>query len=81
MATTEGGAITGEERLREYLANLYGDVISYEGQPSQTQMERAEAIARELSDVTASFDAWTAKEMSGINSALTKKQLEAIKNP
>lgn len=81
VATTEGGAITGEERLREYLANLYGDVISYEGRPSQTQMERADAIARELADVGASFDAWTGKEMSGINSALTKKQLEAIKNP
>jgi len=81
VATTEGGAITGEERLREYLATLYGDVIYYEGRPSQTQMERAEALARELSDVTTSFDAWTTKEMSGINSALTKKQVEAIKNP
>jgi len=81
VATTEGGAITGEERLREYLATLYGDVIYYEGRPSQTQMKRAEALARELSDVTTSFDAWTTKEMSGINSALTKKQVEAIKNP
>ncbi|MEO6654630.1 MAG: sialidase [Pyrinomonadaceae bacterium] len=81
VATKEGGAITGEERLREYLANLYGDVISYEGRPSQTQTERAESLRRELADVITSFNAWTAKEMSGINAALTKKQMEAIKIP
>ncbi len=81
VATKEGGAITGEERLREFLANLYGDVVFYEGRPSQTQIERADALARELSDVTAGFEAWMAKEMRGINSDLTKKQLEVIKNP
>ena len=79
VATKEGGAITGEERLREYLANLYGDVNSYEGRPSQTQIERADALTRELADITASFNAWIVKEMSGINSILTQKKLEAIK--
>jgi hypothetical protein len=44
-------------------------------------MERVDALARELADVNASFDVWMKKEMSGINSALTKKQLEEIKNP
>jgi photosystem II stability/assembly factor-like uncharacterized protein len=81
VATKEGGAITGEERLREYLASLYGDVISYEGRPSQTQVERTDAIARELSDVATSFDAWMKKEMNGINADLSKGKLEAIKNP
>jgi len=72
---------TGEERLREFLADLYGTVVGYEGRPSQTQMQRADALASELSDVSASFNAWAAKEMNGINSALTQKKLEAIKNP
>jgi hypothetical protein len=81
VATREGGAITGEERLREYLANLYGDVNSYEGKPSQTQMERADALGRKLTDVTTSFNTWMAREMSGVNSALKQKNLEEIKNP
>jgi hypothetical protein len=80
VATKEGGAITGEERLREFLADLYGNVISYEGRPSQTQVERADALARELADVVKDFDAWEAKELSGLNSALAKKSLEAIKS-
>lgn len=81
VATKEGGAITGEQRLRENLADLYGSVNGYDGRPSQTQMERADALARELTDVNASFEAWMKKEMGGINSALTKKQIEEIKNP
>ncbi len=81
VATKEGGAITGEERLREFLADLYGTVVGYEGRPSKTQMERAEALTRELSDVTKNYNDWLAKEMNGINLALTNKQLAEIKNP
>jgi photosystem II stability/assembly factor-like uncharacterized protein len=80
VATKEGGAITGEERLREHLTDLYGNVVvSYEGRPSQTQTERAAALARELSDVVKSFEAWTAQELPQVNSALAEKRLEAVK--
>ena len=79
VATKEGGAITGEERLRENLADLYGNVNNYEGRPTQTQVERTDAISRELADVVRDFDAWLAKELPGLNSALTAKQLTAIK--
>jgi len=78
VATKEGGAITGEERLRENLADLYGNVNNYEGRPAQTQVERTDAIAHELADVVKNFDAWLAKEMPGLNSALSAKHLEPI---
>ena len=78
VATKEGGAITGEERLRENLADLYGNVNGYEGRPSQTQVERADAIARELADIVKSFDDWVSKEMPGLNSALEKGSLPRI---
>ena len=78
VATTEGGAITGEERLRENLADLYGNVNFYEGLPSRTQVERADVLARELADVVKDFDAWLAKELPSLNAELQKKQLETI---
>jgi photosystem II stability/assembly factor-like uncharacterized protein len=79
VATKEGGMITGEERLRENLTDLYGNIGAfYEGAPSQMQIERADALARELADVQKDFDAWTAKELSKINSDLKKAGLEAI---
>ncbi len=78
VATKEGGAITGEERLRENLADLYGNVNNYEGRPAQTQIDRTDAIARELADLVKGFDTWLAKELSGINSALSAKHLDVI---
>ncbi|HST53555.1 MAG TPA: hypothetical protein VLJ61_16200 [Pyrinomonadaceae bacterium] len=79
VATKEGGAVTGEERLREYLTELYGNVVFYEGRPPQTQAERADALARELADVVKDFDSWSSKELSGLNAELSKKRLEPLK--
>src|SRR3712207_3311859 len=67
------------ERLREFLTELYGNVVFYTGRPSQTQVERADALARELADVVRDFDAWTSKELSGLNSELSAKNLAPLK--
>jgi photosystem II stability/assembly factor-like uncharacterized protein len=79
VATKEGGMVTGEERLREFLADLYGNVLFFEGRPSQTQVQRADALARELADVVKEFDAWTEKELPGLNAALATGQMEPVK--
>jgi photosystem II stability/assembly factor-like uncharacterized protein/outer membrane lipoprotein-sorting protein len=78
VATTEGGAITGEERLRENLADLYGNVVNYEGRPSDTQVQRADAIARELAGVMQGFDAWTGKEVPALNARLAARGMPAL---
>ncbi len=78
VATKEGGMITGEERLRENLTDLYGNVLAYEGRPSQTEVERTDALSKELADVVHDFDAWTAKELPAVNAALAKKKLEPV---
>jgi photosystem II stability/assembly factor-like uncharacterized protein len=78
VATKEGGMITGEERLREYLGDLYANVNFYEGRPSQTQVERTEALSRELGDVIKDFDAWAAKELPRINADLSRKNLQPV---
>jgi hypothetical protein len=79
VATKEGGAITGEERLREFLADLYGSVVRYEGRPSQTQIDRTEALRHELADVVKSYDDWSAAELPKINAALSAGKLEPIR--
>ena len=50
VATTEGGAITGEERLREHTDQLYGAILSYEGKPADYQIARIDSLRRELAD-------------------------------
>jgi photosystem II stability/assembly factor-like uncharacterized protein len=78
VATKEGGMITGEERLREFLVDLYGNVVAYEGRPAQTQAERAAALERELGDVVRQYDAWAAKDLPPLNAALAKAKLPRI---
>src|SRR5207247_9559456 len=65
VATKEGGMITGEERLRENLTDLYSNIVFWDGGPTQTQIERGDAIARELGDIARDFDAWDARDMGG----------------
>lgn len=70
--------ITGEERLRENLNELYSSVVGYEGRPSATQVARTDAIQREMTDVSKSFDAWIAKELGPINAQLVARNLQRI---
>ena len=81
VATKEGGMITGEERLRENLCDLYGNVVNYEGRPTQTQVDRAGAIQHELADVVADFDAWVAGELPQINASLRATGAQPVALP
>src|SRR5256714_13479303 len=78
VATKEGGMITGEERLRENLTDLYGNVVFYDGRPSQMEVDRTEAIGHELSDIAASFDTWSARDLAALNTELAAKNLKPI---
>ncbi len=79
VATKEGGMITGEERLREFLGGLYGDVAGYEGRPTDSQSARAESLSRELDDVIGEFTALTSKQLPELNRSLEAKQLPPIR--
>jgi photosystem II stability/assembly factor-like uncharacterized protein len=78
VATKEGGAITGEERLREYVATVYGDVNSYDGRPTDAQVARTEVLGRELEDVIKEFQKLTSAQLPAINPGLQKLKLEPI---
>ncbi|HEX4785911.1 MAG TPA: glycosyl hydrolase [Candidatus Sulfotelmatobacter sp.] len=78
VATKEGGMITGEERIRELLGQLYGTVNGYEGRPAEYQATREESLSHELEDVIGDFQKLTQKELPGINAGLKKKKAESI---
>ena len=73
VATTEGGAITGEERLREHTDQLYGAILSYEGKPGDYQIANIDALKRELDDVTKEFEQLNSKDLPAVNEALKAK--------
>jgi hypothetical protein len=81
VATKEGGAITGEERLREHTDNLYGAIMSYEGKPGDYLVERTAALRHELDDVAAEFAAFEKGDLAKLNAALKAKNIESIEVP
>jgi hypothetical protein len=81
VATKEGGAITGEQRLREFTDDLYGEIMSYEGRPGTYLIERTDALRRELDDVGTSFAAFEKTDLVALNDVLKAKNLDAISVP
>jgi hypothetical protein len=78
VATSEGGAITGEERLREHLAYVYDELLSYEGRPGDYQVERVAVLERELRDVEARAADFAAKDLPALNERLRAKKVAPI---
>jgi photosystem II stability/assembly factor-like uncharacterized protein len=78
VATKEGGAVTGEERIREKTTALYGDFIFYEGRPGDYQIARIDSLEKELGDVVKEFDTLVAKELPSVNKSLAQKKLAPI---
>ncbi|MGA9421324.1 MAG: hypothetical protein WBW61_03115, partial [Rhodanobacteraceae bacterium] len=81
VATTEGGAITGEERLREHTDQLYGAIMSYEGRPADYQMTAIDTLTRELGDVQKAFADFESGDLARTNAALKAKGMQEIAVP
>jgi hypothetical protein len=78
VATKEGGAITGEERIREHTDELYGALVGWEGRPARYQVERIDALSKELDDVTKEVDALVANDVKTIDGELRSRKLDPI---
>jgi hypothetical protein len=81
VATTEGGAITGEERLREHTDQLYGAILSYEGKPGDYQLAYIDTLKRELDDVTKEFEQLLAQDLPALNESLKSKGQQPLPVP
>ncbi|MCX7553340.1 hypothetical protein OS175_05575 [Marinicella sp. S1101] len=72
FTATKKGMITGESKLREQLGTLFGNVVGYSGQPSQTQYQTA---ARLIAEVATALDAGQNlldKQLPGLNKLMDK---------
>ena len=78
VATTEGGAITGEERLREHTDQIYGSITSVEDRPTAYQLARIDALDRELKDVEAQWAAFQAGDLAAFNAKLRAASLPPV---
>jgi len=79
VATTEGGAITGEERLREHTDQLYGALLTYEGKPTAYQQENIIALEAEFTRIQRALEVLTDQNLAGLNRKLTGAGISPIK--
>jgi photosystem II stability/assembly factor-like uncharacterized protein len=79
VAVKEGGMITGEKKLREHLGELYGGVNSYSGRPTQSQVEEAAVLQKELGDAGERFRSISTTDIAAVNAALRGKSSEPLK--
>ena len=78
VATTEGGAITGEERLRENMDMAYGAITATEARPTSYALARVDALEKELAEVESGFAALKAGDAAALNLALQADGVPAI---
>jgi len=79
VSTAETGWISGDEKLREKMGNLFGGVVGYDGRPSQTQLDRTEVLAGQLESARKSFAALTTRRpLTQLNSQLQGRGLEPV---
>jgi len=78
VATKEGGAITGEERIREKTSQLYGALVFYEGKPADYYVSRIDSLSHERRDVSEKFDKLLASDLIPVNATLAAKKMREI---
>ncbi len=67
LTSSTGAAISGEEKLREHMAALYGALTGYLGRPTASQLARAPALERELGERQASYDKLVGASLTPLN--------------
>jgi hypothetical protein len=79
VAVREGGAIAGDEKLREKLGLLYGGVNGYEGRPTNSQLRYADVLEGELNAAQGKFESLTGADLQALNKSLAGKKLDPVK--
>ena len=78
VSTSEGGIFAGDEKLREDLGNLYGEVTGYDGRPTNSQLEAKEQLLGKLRAAEGRLQAFLGAELPAINKRLERRGLDPI---
>jgi photosystem II stability/assembly factor-like uncharacterized protein len=79
VATSEAGWLSGDEKLREKLGNLYGGVNGYDGRPTATQLQRKRILFAELEAANRELEKLTGTELDRLNAQLERAKLDPIR--
>ncbi len=79
VSTSDAGWLSGDEKLREKLANVYGAVTGYDGRPTQSQLDRTEVLKAQLAKAQSDFRAMSSgREFDALNAQLSRRDLDPL---
>jgi hypothetical protein len=78
VSTAEAGRLSGDEKLREHLGNLFGEIVRYDGRPSASQLQRKDLLGAELSRAMAEIEDALGGELPEVNALLEKRGLDPL---
>ena len=78
VSTSKSGMLSGDEKLREELGNLYGDVSVYDGRPTESQVAESERLLARLGEALGGIDGLIDGELGGLNSLLERRGKEPL---
>ena len=79
LVATQTGGITGEEKLRERISNIYGSIVNYQGRPTQTQVGALDVLSSEVEMHSEEVDELLASTL--LNDVIQTSLAEAGKQP
>ena len=72
VSTSAAGWLSGDEKLREDLANVYANVSAYDGRPTNSQLAEKDRLMARLAEAKTAIAAAVAAELAKVNPILTK---------
>ncbi len=79
LTSTNPNQLSGEEKMREKLGDVYGAVLGYQGRPTDSQIKRLDLLITALNDKKEQFNKIIKDDLPGINSSLKDNSLEPVK--
>lgn len=78
VSTSEAGWLSGDEKLRENLGNLFGSISSYDGRPSGSQLAEKDRLFIQLEQAEKDVTAFLEGDLATANQLLAKRGADAI---
>lgn len=72
------GYVNEGEAIRERISNLYRQVASYPGKPSNSQIERTNVLENDMQEIASTYNEMWEGDIAKINKSLSKKELKTI---
>ena len=79
ILATKEGRITGEERLRERLGDIYGGLMGYDGKPTNSQIDGLKELEIQMQEFRGQVDEVINNQIPKLNKDLQKQNLEEFK--